>query len=322
MRVPRSQIEIQFFEHERKLKEQIGRLKAIGDGLDSLIFEPPDHKTDESGIIICGGGELYLVNAYVLIALLRRLGCGLPIQLWYLGQREYIPALFDQIRKYDVQFLDAMLEGFKRVPIDGKRCIDGNIYRGAMGDGFALKSFAAVKSRFAKVIELDADCLPYYNPETLLQEERSQFWIDGPHRILAPEIWETLIGKPAKAVEEWESGQMVIDCKRDWHVLNVANYLNEQREIIYDYLYGDKDTFHVAWRRFNYSFKLPPRSMAYLKTELGQVKGHLQFDKQCKPVFEHRVRDGKWSLYGVNDDLGHPYHQFNLESVEYLKRVI
>ena len=40
------------------------------------------------GIVICGGGLRYFPSAWVCINMLRRLGCGLPIQLWHLGSAE------------------------------------------------------------------------------------------------------------------------------------------------------------------------------------------------------------------------------------------
>src|SRR5206468_3920334 len=40
------------------------------------------------GIVICGGGMKYFTNAWVCIKMLRRLGCRLPIQFWFLGRGE------------------------------------------------------------------------------------------------------------------------------------------------------------------------------------------------------------------------------------------
>ncbi len=35
------------------------------------------------GVIICGGGLKYFTNAWVAIRILRKLGCNLPLQVWY-----------------------------------------------------------------------------------------------------------------------------------------------------------------------------------------------------------------------------------------------
>jgi hypothetical protein len=40
------------------------------------------------GIVICGGGEKYFPGVWVTIHIFRHLGCKLPIQIWYLGERE------------------------------------------------------------------------------------------------------------------------------------------------------------------------------------------------------------------------------------------
>jgi hypothetical protein len=43
---------------------------------------------DGRGIVTCAGGTGYNTCAWVLINRLRDLGCRLPIQVWYLGERE------------------------------------------------------------------------------------------------------------------------------------------------------------------------------------------------------------------------------------------
>ena len=40
------------------------------------------------GITICAGGFTYFTNAWVLIRMLRKLGCELPVQFWYYGDEE------------------------------------------------------------------------------------------------------------------------------------------------------------------------------------------------------------------------------------------
>ena len=43
------------------------------------------------GIVVCGGGEKYFPCAWVCLRMLRRVGCGLPVELWHIGQEE-LPA--------------------------------------------------------------------------------------------------------------------------------------------------------------------------------------------------------------------------------------
>src|ERR1019366_8996938 len=44
------------------------------------------------GIVIAGGGEKYFASLYVTVRALRHLGCRLPIQVWYLGRHDEMPA--------------------------------------------------------------------------------------------------------------------------------------------------------------------------------------------------------------------------------------
>lgn len=47
------------------------------------------------GIVTCAGGS-YLAGSWVNINVLRKLGCTLPIQLWYLGDIEIGPNVRDR----------------------------------------------------------------------------------------------------------------------------------------------------------------------------------------------------------------------------------
>ena len=70
-----------------------------------------------------------------------------------------------------------------------------------------------------------------------------------------------------------ESAQMVIDKARTWHALQVASYLNARSDIwygkpdypgmAYDICNGDKDTFHIAWRKTNTPLAVCPYSLQH-----------------------------------------------------------
>jgi hypothetical protein len=59
------------------------------------------------GIVICAGGIRDNTCAWVLIRLLRRLGCKLPIEVWYLGEAECSRDWMELMAPYDIQFVDA-----------------------------------------------------------------------------------------------------------------------------------------------------------------------------------------------------------------------
>ena len=59
------------------------------------------------GIVISAGKPKYAVGAYVLIRMLRELGCSLPIEVWYLGERERNRAWEELVAPLDVRCVDA-----------------------------------------------------------------------------------------------------------------------------------------------------------------------------------------------------------------------
>lgn len=307
------------------------KLLSISSELDRLKIEKDhSHKDTDYGIVICAGGEKYLTNAYVLLNLLRKVFlCSLPVQIWYCGKREIIPAFFENLERLGgVEFVDAVdRHGMRRVPIDGLRCIDGNVYRGSMGDGFALKSLTLVKTRFRNVIYLDSDCFPYYPPQLWFDclEWRSMgavFWRDW-QRELPKLVAEYLCCvNTTEIFSELESGQIIIDTVKHFAPLQLANRLNELRAAIYEILYGDKDTFQVAMRRLRYSFALVSTEPTLLKHK-GETLAYLQYDFMGNRAFQHRVRNGKFSLYGSNPELdSFPYHKECLQAIEHLRKVV
>ena len=50
------------------------------------VPEPPAW-THDRGIVICGGGWRFFPSLFVTIACIRKTGCTLPIQVWFLGDR-------------------------------------------------------------------------------------------------------------------------------------------------------------------------------------------------------------------------------------------
>lgn len=59
------------------------------------------------GIVICGGGVKYGGCAWVLVNLLRHLGCELPIEVWCLNDDEYDPEFAELLSPFDVDCISA-----------------------------------------------------------------------------------------------------------------------------------------------------------------------------------------------------------------------
>ena len=92
---------------------QVSNLQSIRSEMEKFILNigPYPKSYQGRGIIICGGGHKYFTCAWVCIKMLRHLGCKLPVQLWYLGEREM-----------DSQMISLL------APL-GVECIDGNEVR-------------------------------------------------------------------------------------------------------------------------------------------------------------------------------------------------
>lgn len=247
----------------------------------------PAERFDGRGIVLCAGGDVYFPCAWVCIRMLRRAGCTLPVELWYRGRREMTPRMIALLEPYGVTCIDAY-EVARRQP-----------YRRL--DGWEMKPFAIAWSRFAEVLYLDADNVPLRNPEFLFETDAYRgagavFWPDrysGPgtgFEWLRREAWE-LCGVPYRLEPEIEAGQLVIDKRRCWPALTMTLHLNAHSDFYYAYFYGDKDTFHLAWRRIGTPYALvpfPPRT-------LGASAAIVQHDFEGRPLFQHR-NGQKWSL--------------------------
>lgn len=252
---------------------------------ERFIYRIPAEPRDFSGrgIVICAGGVRYFTCAWVCVQMLRWLGCQLPIEVWYLGRRELSPEM------------ESLL-----TPL-GVECIDGEALAKTWPSrrlgGWELKAYAIAHSRFAEVLFLDADNVPVRDPEFLFdsapyRETGAIFWPDYGHFEKTGEAW-TLLGMERPEHPEFESGQMVIDKRRCWRALRLALWFNEQSDFFYRMIHGDKETFHLAWRKLGQSFHFIQKPIHTIGWTM------CQHDPAGERLFQHRNTD-KWSLHGTN----------------------
>lgn len=260
---------------------------------------------DGRGIVTCAGGTGYNTCAWVLINRLRDLGCRLPIQVWYLGEKERDDEWIDFVRPLGVECIDAHAL-MKRLPHPN------------LG-GWQLKVYAVLHSPFRDVLFLDADNVPVRDPTFLFDSPEYRaagalFWPDLEITRTPPDSprWQ-VFGVPYRHEHEFESGQLVIDKERCWRPLMLCNWYNERSHFFYRIVYGDKDTFRFAWRRLDQPYAMPAKPAELIPLTF------CQHDFAGQRLFQHRVQE-KWSLVGNSRVPGFRDESECLAHVEELRR--
>lgn len=251
---------------------------------DFIARIPPyPGRFDGRGIVICGGGPAYFTNAWVAIHQLRRVGCALPIEVWYLGPKEMDSRMRALLKPLGVNCMDAH-EVCRQFPA-------------RILNGWELKAYALLHSSFREVLLLDADNVALVDPEFLFdtppyRERGAIFWPDFTHMEPHRSAWR-VFDVPYCDEPEFESGQIVLNKERCWRPLKLAMWYNEFSDFFYKHVYGDKDTFRFAWHRLQQPFAMPPFPIHALEDTM------CQHDFAGSRIFQHRNCD-KWSYRRQN----------------------
>lgn len=255
------------------------------------------------GIVILAGGVKYFTNAWVCLSLLRRWNCRLPVELWHLGPNEMDAKMKALAARFDVTFVDG-LEVRQRHPA-------------RILNGWELKPYAILHSRFREVLLLDADNMPVMNPEYLFAtppylRTGAIFWPDRGRLEQGRVIWK-LCGVPYRDEPEFETGQIVVDKQRCWAPLRLTMWYNEQSDFFYRHLHGDKETFHMAWRKLGFDYAMPSHGVRDLDGNM------CQHDFEGRRIFQHRGQH-KWDLHENARVPGFQFEPECLESLAELRR--
>lgn len=260
------------------LSDQIAALDLVASGRSSC---PPE--ASGRGVVLCAGGA-YLVGAWVIVSVLRRLfNCLLPIEIWHLGPDELGPVA-DQIKwRYNgVTFRDAhqvAIENGEQAPVGG----------------WPLKPFAVANSRFEEILYIDADNLPlrddvssmFHWPQYV--HHGCVFWPSFGRMPPGNPIW-SVTRVPYKDVVSFESGQMIINKRKCWQALMITCHMNRNSYFYYNYFHGDKDTFQFGWWRADKSYAI----INHMPVRYAH-KAQMQYDFQDRVLFQHRF-NAKWKL--------------------------
>lgn len=212
-------------------KSDVARLRKEWKGYAASIA-PYSDTFKGKGIVICAGGLSYYTCCHMLIHSIRRSGCKLPVEVWYMGN-------------------EISVEGRAALEAQGVTCCNFLDYDNTSLAGWMLKPLAILKSSFREVLYLDADNICCSNPEVLFLSQEylrtgALFWPDYWKTASENPIWD-IIGCSDFDMKEQESGQLLIHKEKCWRALNLCLYFNSMHQIYYKLLWGDKDTFRFAW---------------------------------------------------------------------------
>jgi len=250
----------------------------------NMNYRYPEERFSGRGIVIAAGGTTLYTCAWVCINMLRHHGCTLPIELWYLGPIEM-----------DLEMI-RLMEGL------GVKCVDAYRMRidhpARTVNGWELKPYAITHSRFEEVLFLDADNVVTMDPSFLFdtdayKEKGAIFWADREGLNSICDIWK-VCEIPHRDEPEVESGQLVINKRVCWKSLQVCMHLNEYSDFFYNFVYGDKDTYHMAWRVCGQDYAMPDRRMEVLGRDTL-----CHHDFKGRRIFQHigtGGHDKKWNF--------------------------
>ncbi|KAF9431179.1 hypothetical protein BGZ94_007630 [Podila epigama] len=225
------------------------------------------------GIVICAGNNQLAYAATTIVVLRQVLKTTLPIQVFYNSQFDLDPIAQQYLGNIttDLEFVDVteVLDHFQ-----------------LLLEGWAIKPFALLASRFEEAILIDADAFFVRNPEELFEDPGYQatgtlFFYDRTfatnwHEI--PDFMRSIMPFMSTFPEktraflayntyEQESGAVLVNKKTRLLGLLAASRLNarwERKLWSYKAFYGDKETYWIG-------FEMVQEPYAFMRTSAGVI---------------------------------------------------
>lgn len=277
----------------------LGQLYAAQKAAISAIGPAPK---DISGRgIVTSIYDAEFASGWVLLSELERLKVKLPIEVWY----------------KDGELNEKQIKIIKELDLDvDVRMLVENV------TSWAIKPFSIFRSKFEEVLWVDSDNSPLRDPEFLFDDAEylnkgSLFWRDvsGADRAKywhpTSPVW-TIFDVPYNDAEEFDAGQLLINKTKCWNELALTLHFNQNKDLYWQYVHGDKDTFKLAWqnlahkrtgstRQINYledTSTVPYGFMPYGPFHVGEPNpwgkwggGSImqQRDRDGSPLFNHRT---------------------------------
>lgn len=202
---------------------------------------PAEGKT---GIAMTIGTQSHVDNAYATLSALRnQQKSTMPVTIFYMDGEvaEDVADMFTEAF-VNIQFVN--MASLPSTPLCDEEA----------PAGFAIKALALyhAKEYYQHVMWMDVDSLPLTTPESLFASEAyttkgNMFWPDFYNGWVNEAIYDALTNVKPSKVADTESGQLLIDTCKHADVLQFVHALNQQSAVTYDYMFGDKDTFRLAF---------------------------------------------------------------------------
>ncbi|KAI9347766.1 mannosyltransferase putative-domain-containing protein [Zopfochytrium polystomum] len=216
------------------------------------------HKTSSSmrprkGVVLTGSGG-WVDNAVMAALFLRETGCALPVSFAYIDGQLSADAL-------------AKLRAYNVTPFD----ISATVSRyGWTSDELGMggpKLDAILAAPYEQVLFLDPDVMPLRDPSFLFDSHAfarhgALFWPDLPRRNRASIMWRVMglledeVAAKGEAQQttrvnellEVESGIVLVDKRRAWRGLKLAEHMAAEGRYYFKHFHGDKETFFWGFK--------------------------------------------------------------------------
>jgi alpha 1,2-mannosyltransferase len=276
------------------------------------VDQYPQNKFGGRGIVTaCGSNECYYVGAYVMIKLLRQFKCYLPVEVWKFEweRDDKWDSIFNGLDGVEVRYYNKHISDVDR-------------------KGWCLKPFAVLESKFKEVLFLDSDIAPAKSPEYLFNyqpylETGSIFWSDTCRTTVPARPTEQNKSRNAfwhladhEEIDEreFESGQLLVNKEKCWREINLTCHYNRHADWYYTLFLGDKETFHLAWRRLRKEFVFFQNSTSI---NVPGGKYFYQYDNDDELVFQHR----SGNKFHLNNNITDPEFVCQKEIFEYIEEL-
>ena len=279
----------QIVPHEEQIKAE---MQAFIDKITNATGPRFGYEAGTTGIATsCRLNKLCLMHLHMLM---HTLNGTVPVELW-LERGVDAPAR--------VAFVEAAFAPHVRVRYFDETDAAYGAYFGRLRPlyrcFFHRKLQALVSSAFQHVFWLDSDVLLLRDPRVVLaaadvRRTGTMLWRDMSGILRDNRIWRVM-GRAPLVGQGGESGVVYIDKARAWRGLYLAAFMNQAQSTYYRMVFGDKDTFFLAFDRLGAPHYLAP----FMPLPLGPDEGGHSFIHAApdgRMLFVHLVGGGKASL--------------------------